>query len=314
MGRMLETLKQGDGARMIPARDRLVADSAVQDCVVDWEIGEEVPFVEVGGPNKKVELSPGLMAHPAQAAPQPPHHAIEAAPIAKAKAVAFTPTQPMSVAYEACTLSPAVSASLSPEVIAYHQPNHPVSKEYASLLDAMLNGLNETASKILLLIGSKPTVGVNTVLANLAAIAAQQKKMRVVLVEATGCDSGLARLLGHTAHAGLADVLAGALALEQAILKTPIGTLQWLPAGEKKLPLTPEASAWLCAWLRERYDLILIDGPDLQHSAELGVVVPQAHGIYLVLPQGETPGKAMAQTIGRLGGRLCGLIHTQFEA
>ena len=71
MGRMLDTLKQGEGRRVMPAVEQ-TGGTPVQDCVVDWEIGEEVPFVEVGGPNKKIELSPGLRqtsaAKPAAAA------------------------------------------------------------------------------------------------------------------------------------------------------------------------------------------------------------------------------------------------------
>src|SRR6266542_6235307 len=98
MGRMLETLKQGEGRRVLPLLEKPSAEAAVQDCVVDWEIGAEVPFVEVGGPNKKLELSPGLLAHPAQAAPQPPHHAVEGN--VKPKTVQLTQAQPMTVAYE----------------------------------------------------------------------------------------------------------------------------------------------------------------------------------------------------------------------
>jgi len=69
MGKMLETLKAGEGRRALLAISKPADGAPVQDCVADWEIGAEVPFVEVGGPGKKVELSPGLMKHPALAAP-----------------------------------------------------------------------------------------------------------------------------------------------------------------------------------------------------------------------------------------------------
>src|SRR5213593_3077519 len=101
MGRVLETLKRGDGWRISAANSKPADATPVQDCVVDWEIGAEVPYVEVGGADKKVELSPGLMKHPAQAAPQPPHLPVEvAAAVSKPSVVKLTETKPMAVAFE----------------------------------------------------------------------------------------------------------------------------------------------------------------------------------------------------------------------
>src|SRR5437667_11959934 len=96
MGRMLETFKLGEGRRAPLALSKPADAAPVQDCVVDWEIGEEVPFVEVGGPNKKVELSPGLMKHPPQGAPRAPHMPVEASP----KIVTLTEAKPMTAAFE----------------------------------------------------------------------------------------------------------------------------------------------------------------------------------------------------------------------
>ena len=61
MGRMLETFKHGEGRRSPLTVGKPAGEAPVQDCVVDWEIGAEVPYVEVGGADKKIELSPGLM-------------------------------------------------------------------------------------------------------------------------------------------------------------------------------------------------------------------------------------------------------------
>jgi Mrp family chromosome partitioning ATPase len=299
---MLEILKRTE-RQLASSVDKSSADSAVQDCVVDWEIGEEVPFVEVGGPNKKIELSPGLLAHPPQKTPQPPHVEVSK------PSVLLTPAQPMSVAYAA--LVPAAPA-ISAEVIAYHQPQHATSKEYADLLEAMLANVTADGARALLLVGMKAHVGVSTVLLNLAVIAAQARKMRVALVEATGKNTLGARL-GHDATAGLCDVAAGMVGVEQAMIKTCIESLHILPAGIRTVPLSAAAMTWLFAWLHERYDLVLIDGPALGDAANLAVLAPNAHGVYLVLPQGESCGTEAAHLIRRHGGHLCGLIHTQFK-
>jgi len=312
MGRMLETLKQGEGRRVMATVEKPTTDTAVQECVVDWEIGEEVPYVEVGGPNKKVELSPGLQVHPAQTAPRPPHHTIEVLPAAKT--VQLTRLQPMAVSYEAWPGPMPTPLSVSPDVIAYHQPDHPTSKQYGVLLETMLQGLKGTGTRVVLLLSLRPNVGASTVILNLATIAAQQKKMRVALVEACRENAGLARGLGRSAATGLSDVLTGAVGLEQALVRTGIDALDLLPTGLKQAPIATEAMTWLVACLRERYDLVLIDGPASDDAASLAVHAAQANGVYLVLPTGEPKAsKDVTHRLASLGGRLDGLIHTHFE-
>jgi Mrp family chromosome partitioning ATPase len=141
--------------------------------------------------------------------------------------------------------------------------------------------------------------------------------VRVVVVDGKARHTGLAKRLGQAESAGLMEVMKGTLALEQAIVTTGIAALHLLPAGlavKMHNPLTSEAMTWLIAWLRERYDLIFVDGPTMEDQ-DVAVQAPHADAIYLVLPHGDpTPlNKGIAQTISRLGGRLCGLIHTHFE-
>ena len=319
MGRMLETMKLGEGRRAPLAISKPADTAPVQDCVVDWEIGEEVPYVEVGGPGKKVELSPGLMKHPPQAAPQAPHLTVPpVAATSKPKAVNLTEAKPMKAAFASWPVPAPTPLGISTEIIAYHHPDHAASNEYAALLDTMRGGLKAGAAHVLLLIGLKPHVGTSTVLLNLAISAAMKHQLRVMLVDGNGPRAALAPRLGHSTSAGLLEVIDGTLALEQAIVKTAIASLHLLPAGassKKQTPLTSEAMTWLTAWLRERYDLIFIDGPAIENVSEIAPHVPHADGIYLVLPQGDTPSlnKGAAQSVSRMGGRLCGLIHTHFE-
>ena len=317
MGKMLETLKAGEGRRASLAIGNPAGGVPEPDCVVDWEIGAEVPFVEVGGPGKKVELSPGLMIHPAQAAPQAPHRAVEPAPLAATpKTVNLTETKPMTAAFEPWPAAAQTPLGISPEIIAYHQPDHATSKEYDLLLEKMRGGLVANVG-VLLLIGLKPRVGASTVLLNLAVSAAMKQNVRVIVVDAKARHTGLAKRMGQTESAGLMEVMQGTLALEQSIVVTRIAALHLLPAGlavKTQNPLTSEAMTWLMAWLRDRYDLIFVDGATMD-DGDVAVQAPHADAIYLVLPHGDpTPlNKGIAPTISRLGGRLCGLIHTHFE-
>jgi Mrp family chromosome partitioning ATPase len=312
MGKMLETLKLGDTRRAPVAVSKPAEETPpVQDCVTDWEIAEEVPFVEVGGPNKKVELSPGLSKHPPQAAPQPPHAMTEpVVAAAKPSVVYLTPVKPMTAAYAPWPTQTPALAKISAEVIAFHHPDHPASKEHAALLQTLRANL-KTGAGAILFVGAKPHVGSGTVLLNLAVLASQAEKLRVVLIDAGAQKPDLAHRLGHSAPITFLDVIDGAAALEQAIVKTNLTGLHVLPVGAN-VPPSAEAMSWLHAWLKTRYDLILIDGP-CADDASMSAYVPNADGIYLVLPRGTQPPDGIAQTLHRMGSRLCGLIHTHFE-
>jgi Mrp family chromosome partitioning ATPase len=289
-----------------------------EECVVDWTLQTEVPFIEVGGPGKTVEVSPLLVKHPAQAKVQPPHPPMSKG-LGTPKAVPvvnLTEARPMGVAFEAWP-GPSASPGVSAEVIAHHQPDHPVSKEYAALFEKMLQGHAGPGPHVLILSGLRPHVGTSTVLLNLAVAAARLRR-RVVAVDANLSQPSLAARLGHMGPAGVQDVVAGSLAIGQAVAATAVPALHVLPAGgpvQKNAPLAAEAVTWLTAWLRERFDVILIDGPCVEQAADLAMLVPSADGIYLVLPQGETDPvmRGVATAIARMGGRLRGLIHTHFE-
>jgi Mrp family chromosome partitioning ATPase len=324
MGRMLETLKLGDGRRAPLAISMPVDAAPAQDCVVDWEISAEVPYIEVGGPNKKVDLSPSLMKHPPQAVPQPPH--LPSAPptdlplaaggnivmAAKPATAYLTPTKPMAAEFEPWPAPAPMALGVHGDVIAFHQPDHPVSKEYATLLDTLCGSLKKEVANVLLFVGLKQHVGASTVLLNLAVTAALKQKSCAVVVDGRG---GLAERLGRAASVGLAEVMAGTLALEHATVQTGIASLHLLPAGAQAGARTREALAWLFGCLRERYELIFVHGPNMEDAQAAELYVPHANGIYLVLPQGEPASgtKGAAQTVSRMGGRLSGLIHTHFE-
>jgi Mrp family chromosome partitioning ATPase len=302
MGRVLDTLKQSESARG-KATKSVAPTPPVEECVVDWTLDEgEVPFIEVGAPGKKVEASPNLVhPHPPQPSVQPPH-----------ATVAMSEAQPLLVAYEPWPR--ATPWVIAPEVIAYHRPDHAVSQDYAALCTKILAPV---PAQVLLLTGVRPCVGTTTVLLNLAVTAARLPAHRVALLEANGARPALAARLGQATAAGVHEVLAGRLALEQAICATPLPALSLLPAGANKLngTLTSEAIAWLLAWLRERFDVILMDGPSLDDRDAVAALAPSCDGMYFVLPHGETPAqhKGLTQTLPRLGGRLRGLIHTRFE-
>ena len=215
MGRTLDTLRQADSqcaSRAFgPAKP---AADVPEECVVDWTLQEEVPFIEVGGPGKSVELSPSLVKHPPQIKVQPPHPPLAkglAGPrIAEAPlAVNLTEARPMAVVFEAWP-GPTAAAGIAIEIIAHHQPEHPVSKEYAALFDKMVQGLQGAAPHVLMFCGLKPHVGTSTVLLNLAVVAARHHQ-RVAALDMNLARPGLAPDLGTATLPACANYLRAAL-------------------------------------------------------------------------------------------------------
>jgi Mrp family chromosome partitioning ATPase len=319
MGRMLETLKLG-------------SQPHAEQCVVDWTLREpeDVPYIEVGS-GKKVEGSSQVMSvkHPAQPTVQPPHAPTEKSLAVTQQTVAqqavthetaqMLEAAPMAVVFEPWPAMLVPSRGIAPEVIAFHQPDHAISQQYATLFGKILEGQSGMGTKAIALTGCKPNVGTTTALLNLAVVAAVLDKRRLVLVDAHLMRPTLAQRLGLSVPAGLQEVLAGNAALEPAVVKTPVAGMYLIAARAEDNAaighLCSEALGWLLTWLKDRFDLVLIDGPSADEVHEIKALSSLCDGMYLVVPQGEIapPHRAMAQNIGRHGGRLKGLIHTHWE-
>jgi Mrp family chromosome partitioning ATPase len=318
MGRMLDTLKKAGGPLLRP--DAPASAPPLGDgCVLEWAVSEEqIPFIEVGGPNKSVEGSADVLAaHPPQP-PQPPHPPTEKGlaqsapmgqvPVGQALTGQRAEARPLAVAYEPWTGVAAGSRRIAPDVIVYHQPAHPVSRQYTELIGRIAPG----GSAALVISGVKPHVGTTTVALNLAVAAALAGR-RVLLVDAHLGRPGIAARLGIEPHVGIEDVLAGKAALEEALLPTVAPALQVLPA---KAPaaeslLSHDAAAWLLRLLRPRFEVLLLDGPAFASTA-LAALAPCCDALYLVAPRGEEVAldRPALHALTRQGVQLRGVLHT----
>ncbi|MEI7684103.1 MAG: hypothetical protein WCL32_03695 [Planctomycetota bacterium] len=349
MGRMLDVLKSRDVARpTLPDTKEPPALPGVE-VVNEWAMrDDEIPFIEVG-PNRSIAGSPQVMGSRPTAAPvAAPPVAREVAVEAPAVALEFTPrtaaprrepaqqpaVQPPHAPTEQALAKVVLSANLleprplsvqfepytglgeigkiASEVIAYHQPESVVSQQYVALVEKLLH---DETGKVLLLSGIRPSVGTSTVLLNLAVAAALKSQKRIAIVETQRQRPSLAGKLGVKPLAFLQDVLSGTVSIEQALLRSPLPRLALLAASAShpEVLLAVEGLTWLLTWLKQRNDLVLVDGPSMDDQADLSRLAPLSDSLYLVMPQGEpaSQGRGLLQSINRIGGRLRGLLHTQ---
>jgi Mrp family chromosome partitioning ATPase len=311
MARIIEALRQADAQRTPLATAPSITAAPVE---MDREAPdpEAMPYIEVGGKGKTVCASPEVLACP-------PVRVGPAAP--QFVPMPETPgSYPLTVAFRPWPEQRPASRRMAPELLAYHQPEHPLSKQYGALLESLLADESGRSSQVLLLTAAAPGVGATTVLLNLAISACAGERRRTVVVDFNLHRPALAARLGLPLTPGLHEVLAGTVALEHALQPTAMPGLHALAATPGAWPTSPrtaEALRWLMGWLRERFDVVFLDGPPGADGPELAALTGLADAIYPVVSEAETGSAAvqhLLQAITRRGGRLRGLLHIQRAA
>lgn len=243
---------------------------------------EEVPFIEVGGRQAPMEASPAVLAtlppHPAAG----PRFRQLRAPAAEVRAVHFRPV--------AAERTP---AGFAPELVAFHRPEHTVSRQYQTLADAIAEQLPGRGSPLLLFTAAAPGVGATTVVLNLAVTLARRRQ-GVVVVDAQRDRPAVAERLGLPTAPGLEEVLAGAVPLAEALQETGQEQLVALPAGRGRTRpgarWTADALRRLARQLRDRDGLVFLDAPCWDGRPDLLTLAALCDAVYLVSADGEDVG------------------------
>jgi Mrp family chromosome partitioning ATPase len=272
---------------------------------------EQYSFIEVGGTILGIQASPDVLATPAAPArvlrsePAPVPTLTQPEPSRPALAEAG----PLFVAFQPWPTSPAAPF---PELISYHQPDHPASNHYRSLLEQILGGDTAPSAQAFLLTGLCASAGTTTVLLNLAVSATLGGKRRVAVLDLNTIRPTAAKRLGLSAGMGIQEVLSGRSALEQAIQPTRVKELFVLAPAVKDntaAVFSAEAVRWIVSWLRQRFDLIFIDSA----TWEGNTLLASADAVFLVAPRNGVSAPRLTNighAIARQGGLFRGVIQT----
>lgn len=277
------------------------------------EPAENVPYVEVGGPDGVVSSIP-------PAAPR-----IRALPLPEPETVRIAAEDP---APEANVLSVAfhrfpktnlrlMPSGVAPDVVAFHFPDHPVSVEYRAVRDEIRRQFEESGPRVVLFTAAAPVCGTTTVLLNTAASLVHDHGTKVLIVDANPARPTLARRLGVNDSPGLSDVLAQTVPVAWAIQPTAVANLHVLAAGGPGDGTPPAAGAdfpRLLAQLRQWFDWVLVDGGVWDDASPRSGLGAAADAVYLVARQGEIDRPEFAglrSTIASAGGLLRGYITTR---
>lgn len=314
MGRILEALMHGARKPSSGTRAEPLPVAPAVPTPPEIPESDDIPFVEVGGPGTITNGPPPEPRTFTPAVPNPGKPTVLSPPetASVAPAVMFQPADRASV-----PLAPAGRRFAAP-LIAFHQPDHPVSEQYRALLAGLKRQLRTEGSQVAGLMAPVSGVGATTVLLNLAITQARLDTERVVVVDANLRRPAVAECLGLPAAPGLREVVGRCVPLRRALQATGQLNCWALTAGE---PLS-SGSRWPCAdalratldQLREQFDWVLVDVPSWDGGAELLALAAACDGIFLVLRPADLDSpevRAIGRLLPPLGSGLSGFILTE---
>ncbi len=157
--------------------------------------------------------------------------------------------------------------------------------------------------KVVVVTSSMPGEGKTVTSCNLA-IAVAQTGLRVALVEGDLRRPTISGILKIEGSVGLTDVLSGAVPLKEAIVGWNRGLVAVLPSGGR-VPnpselLGSHAMKALLEFLRENFDLVIIDAPPLLPVTDAAVIANAADGALVVVREGQTTREQLTRALGAL--------------
>jgi Mrp family chromosome partitioning ATPase len=182
-------------------------------------------------------------------------------------------------------------------------------------LDNVFPGLHQ---KVILFLGAKGGEGASTVVSNLARVAAERLNRKVAVLDADTLHPAQHRLFGVSPTVGWDDVLRGAGPAEKAFCPTNSDRLWLVPVSSARAGTVQVIDApgmeGLFGALRERFDLILIDGAPATVFPDSITLSRKADGVVLVIEAESTRcpvANTIHQQITNAGGRVIGVVFNK---
>lgn len=195
--------------------------------------------------------------------------------------------------------------SFAEELMVVRHPLSIISEAYRTTRTSLLLSQAEKPPQVVLLTSAHPGEGKTVTTLNLA-ITLTQSGRTVVVVDADLRKGNCHTLLGLQNHRGLANVLSGGLALDEAVQKTKLEGFSFLSRGS----LAPNPADLLgsrkmqevLVVLRERFDFILLDSPPALVLSDAAVLSELCDGVLLVVRGQETTAEAARRVVEGLEG------------
>lgn len=153
---------------------------------------------------------------------------------------------------------------------------------------------------------------------NLAVCCAQLNDFRILLVDGDLRGKGLTRAAGALSRTGLAEVLAGTVEPEKAILHTDLPNLSILSSGTATQPSAElfAGRKWqdFIRWSSETYKLVLVDSPPILNLADAELMIAACDGVLMVVHALHTKRESLQKAASQIDAKkLLGAIYNGVE-
>jgi capsular exopolysaccharide synthesis family protein len=206
-----------------------------------------------------------------------------------------------------------VDGSLDRRLVAASAPHSIAAEQYRSLRARVTRAERGRAVRAIIVTSPNKGDGKSLTASNLALTMAQELQQRVLIVDGDLRRPSVHRLFGIADTPGLADVLLGDVALDDALVTLADQRLALLPAG--RIPSNPAELLGSAAMrrvldtLRTRFDRILIDMPPVAPLADVSVASSLADGVLMIVRAGVTPKPAIERALSGLDtSKVLGLV------
>jgi capsular exopolysaccharide synthesis family protein len=213
-----------------------------------------------------------------------------------------------------------VSPPRLPLLVDFDQDRSLAAEQYRIVRTAILH--HPVAPRVVVISSAEQGDGKSVSTANLAAAFALGAQREVLVIDADLRRSTLAALWGLEPQRGLAEVLDGECALEEALLRLePFSKLCLLPAtgpGVKRRDAAEllQSPRWdaAVATLRQRFDFVLIDAPPIGAVADYELLQAKSDGVVVVVRPDHTCRASCWKALRAVpSGKLLGVMMNAVE-
>ncbi len=170
-------------------------------------------------------------------------------------------------------------------------PKKANTEEFSHVGDQLFFEIKDKGIKSVLITAALPKEGVTTVAANIAKHIAGKSGRKTLVIDANLRNPSLHNALNVSSGAGLVDVLEGKLTFDKALMDIN-DKLSVLTAGKADLnPATLIESHKMAEVLKtakDKFEVIIIDSPNLRESKDAINVASCADGVVLMVNEGRT--------------------------